>query len=155
MAILLNDHPDNNQFNVLLIGNNPIELSAIYDRLIKLKNKNFMAEIAFDVKSALKNRLNFKPSFIIIDDNIGRAQLKKIIAAFNENKDTEDIPITLLKNRNFGYSPEGVQEYVLKDNVDGESLAKALINSKRLKKTQRLLYKTYYRSKRRLGLAFL
>ncbi|MGK7391769.1 MAG: hypothetical protein ACNS60_15565 [Candidatus Cyclobacteriaceae bacterium M2_1C_046] len=152
--IALKNPSDPNEFNVLLIGNNPIELSTIYERLIKLKDKKFIAEFAFDLRSALKGKFNFRPSFIIIDDNIGRAQFKNIVDAFHKNKYTADVPITVLKNKNGGYSPEGVQEYILKDNADGESLSKALFNSQRLIRTQKMLYNTYFKGKRKLKRAF-
>lgn len=150
MGIIVNNSSDSDQFHVLLIGNNPIELSTFYERLIKLKDKKIIAEIAFDLQSALNSRLKNKFSFILIDDNIGRTQLKIIVEAFNKNKDTANVPITVLKNRNGGYSPDGVQEYVLKDNADGESLAKALFNSLRLKRTQKILYQTYFKGKKKL-----
>lgn len=153
MAVVVNDSSKSQQFNILLIGNNPIELSSVYDRLLQLKDKKFIAEIAFDLKTAIKSKLKVKPSFILIDDNIGHAQVKKMVETFALNKNTRDVPITVLKNNNTGYSTEGVQEYILKNNSNGESLARALLNSLRFKRTQRMIYKTYYRGKRKLGKA--
>lgn len=149
MEAVVKDKHEMNRFNVLLIGNNPIELSSIYERLMRLKDKKFIAETAFDLKSALKSRMKFKPSFILIDDNLGRTQLNQIVQALSSQKDTENIPITILKNSNSGYSVQEAQEYILKNNADGESIAKALFNSERLKKTQEFIKKTYSNNKKK------
>lgn len=154
MATVVDEKQHTDHFNVLLIGNNPIELSDIYNRLICLKDKKFIAEIAFDIKSALKSRLKFKPSFILIDDNIGKPALSKLINSLAHYKETEDVPITILKNSNSGDSVQEAQEYILKEHADGQSLAKALLNSRRLKKTQDLIRKTYYTNKKILKKAF-
>lgn len=148
MGAVLDNQPQ--QFNVLLIGNNPIELSTVYNKLLELKDKKFIAEIAFDLQTAIKKNLSFKPAFIIIDDNIGPARLKEIIARFSTGKGAEDIPITILKNSNSGTSVEGAQEFVLKNTADGEVIATALLNSRRLKKTQQFLIKSYLHNKKRL-----
>ena len=150
MAIVLNNSPLSEQLNVLLIGNNPIELSSIYERLKELKDRTFIAEIAFDVNAVLKGKKRFRPSFILIDDNIGKKQINEIVRFLRLRKDTEHIPITVIKNSNYVDSAEGVQEFILKQNADGETIAKALMNSVKFKRTQEFLYQSYYKNKKRV-----
>ena len=39
------------QLNILLVGNNPIEMGTILDTLNRVTGKKIITEIAFDIKS--------------------------------------------------------------------------------------------------------
>lgn len=153
MAVLLNTSDRENQYNVLLIGNNPIELNSIYENLIRMKDKKFITEIFFDVKALIKNTLTGKPSFILVDDNIGKSQIKLLIEALSQRRETEQIPITIIKNSNYGDSSQGADEFILKQYADGENLSRALLNSRRLRKSQEALKRTYVKNRKKLKVA--
>jgi hypothetical protein len=136
---------------VLMVGNNPIDLSRIVERLQEIKSKTIVTKFAFDLKSSLQCLMKFKPSFIIIDDNIGTSELGLSVQAFSRKRKTKDIPITIIKNYN--YEPVmslGPLNYVLKSNLSGELLYKALTNSLKYRKTQDYLKLVYRKRKGQL-----
>lgn len=140
-----------NQLNVLVVGNNPIELGEIFEILSKIKGKRLVSQMAFDLKTAVERLETFQPQFILIDDNVGRGELTHAMNFFSQDKRTREIPITVLKNSNYHEAIDrGILNYVLKENITGETLYTELINSLRLKKTQQYLYNAYRKRKGQL-----
>jgi len=134
--------------NVLVVGNNPIDLSHTFESLLKIREHKIMTEIAFDLASLLERLVYFRPNFIVIDDNIGRLELQLTVQALLKNRKTKDIPITILKNSNYEEALNtGVMNYVLKKALTGESLYTALKNSLKFKKTQLYLQQAYSKRK--------
>ncbi len=138
--------------NILLVGNNPIELSKMREVLQRVPGHRVIAEIAFDLKSIWQRLLRFRPNFILIDDNIGRQELSETIATLSANKKTKDVPITVLKNSNFeeAASSNAIADYVLKRNLTGEALYNALKNSLKFRRTRLYLAEAYHKRKREL-----
>lgn len=138
--------------NVLLIGNNPIEMSSVLEKLKQVRGQRIITEIAFDLRSILERLLRFNPNFIFIDDNIGRNELAQTVQSLSANKKTKDIPITVLKNSNYHESlaSSSILDYLLKQNLSPEDLYKTLKNSLRLRKTQLYLYQAYKKRKDQL-----
>src|SRR5690606_10353608 len=101
--------------HLLLVGNNPIELSSILNKVQMIPGNKIVTEIAFDVKSLLERLSSFRPNYILIDDNIGRAELTEALEALASNKKTKDIPVTVLKNSNYeeSHGSSSVLDYVL------------------------------------------
>jgi hypothetical protein len=132
------------ELSVLVVGNNPTELGRVFDCLEKIPGKRILTVIAFDFKSISERLANFKPAFILIDDNIGNHELKKAVQALLKSRKTKEIPITILKNSNYHEAINvGVTNYVLKKDLTGESLYNALKNSIKFKNTQRYLLEAY------------
>jgi CheY-like chemotaxis protein len=137
------------QLNVLLVGNNPIEMGKILDNLNRVPGKKIITEIAFDIRSILERLLKFHPNFILIDDNIGRLELAQAINALSSNNKTKDIPITVLKNSNYEESgtSSSILDYLLKQNLSPQVLYNALKNSLKFRRTQLYLYNAYQKRK--------
>lgn len=134
--------------NVLVVGNNPIDLSYTFESLRKIREHKIITEIAFDLTSILDRLAYFRPNFIVIDDNIGRMELQLTVQALLKNHKTKDIPITVLKNSNYKEALNtGVMNYVLKKALTGEALYIALKNSLKFKKTQLYLQQAYAKRK--------
>jgi len=135
--------------HILLIGNNPIDMSSILDKINQMHGTRVITEIAFDVQTILERLMRFKPNFILIDDNIGKSQLSETVQTLAHKNKTKDIPITVLKNSNYeeAFTSGTILDYLLKTNLSPESLYNTLRNAFRLKKTQRLLYKAYRRKR--------
>jgi CheY-like chemotaxis protein len=135
--------------HVLLIGNNPIEMGGVLEKLKQVRGQRIITEIAFDLKSILERLIRFRPNFIFIDDNIGRTELHETVTTLSNNRKTRDIPITVLKNSNYHESmaSSSILDYLLKQNLSPEDLYKTLKNSLRFRKTQTYLYQAYKRRK--------
>ena len=129
--------------HVLLIGNNPIDMSRVLEKLNQITNTKVITEIAFDVRSILERLMKFKPNFILIDDNIGKTELTHTVNALAQASKTKNIPITVLKNSNYqeAYAAGSILDYLLKTNLSAESLYTTLRNSLKFKKTQLYLQK--------------
>ena len=87
--------------NVLLIGNNPIDLTRTLEKLNQIHGRRIITEIAFDLRSIVERLIKFNPNFILIDDNIGRSDLTQTINTLSRTRKTKDVPITVLKNSNY------------------------------------------------------
>lgn len=137
--------------NVLLIGNNPIDLTKTLEKINHLRGCRIITEIAFDLRSIVERLMRFSPNYILIDDNIGKSELTQTIHTLSKTRKTKDVPITVLKNSNYHEStPTGILDYVLKQNFSAESFYSILRNSLKLKRTQLYLYKSYQRRKKQL-----
>lgn len=138
--------------NVLLIGNNPIDMGRTLEKVNQLKGRKIITEIAFDIKSIVERLMKFSPNFILIDDNIGRTEMALAVETLNKTRKTKNIPITVLKNSNYTQSTQttAVVDYVLKQNFSTDALYTAIRNSLRLKKAQEFLYATYRKRKGQL-----
>ena len=135
--------------HVLLVGNNPIELSAVLKKLQDVRGFKIVTEIAFDVKSIMERLIRFNPNFILIDDNLGKTVLKETINTLSSNTKTKDIPITVLKNSNYHESlmANSILDYLLKQNLSADAIYNTLKNSLRFKRTQLYLYQVYQKRK--------
>lgn len=139
------------ELNVLLIGNNPIELSKIFDSIRKAPGRRILTEIAFDIKTVLDRLVRFRPNFILIDDNIGKSELKHAVTLLTHDRKTKNIPIAVLKNSNYEeVFSVGVMDYILKENINGESLYTALSNSLKFRRTQLYLFEAFEKRKRQI-----
>lgn len=135
---------------LLVVGNNPIELSKVLDQIEKIDRKKEV-RIAFDFQSILDRLSNFRPDFILIDDNIGKAELRHAVDQLLSERRTKNIPITVLKNSNYHEAiGTGVMDFILKDNLSGDKIYRALLNSFKIRKTQRYLYNSYKKRKGQL-----
>jgi hypothetical protein len=140
------------ELNVLVVGNNPTDLGRVFDSLNGIPGKRIMTEIAFDLKTIIDRLTRFTPNFILIDDNIGKSELKNSVQALLSYRKTKSIPITVLKNSNYQEAiTSGVLNYILKEHLTGESLYKALTNSMKFRQTQRYLYLAYKKRKGQLA----
>lgn len=137
--------------NVLVVGNNPTELSHVYDNLQNVPDQKITTEIAFDLKSIFERLAKFRPTYILIDDNIGASELKIAVRALLKYRKTREIPITILKNSNYHeVVTSGAMNYVLKRGLTGASLYKELTNSLKLRETQRYLYEAWNKRKKQV-----
>ena len=137
--------------HVLLIGNNPIDLTRTLEKLNQIHGLRIITEIAFDLRSIVERLINFNPNYILIDDNIGRSELAQTIDTLSKSRKTKDVPITVLKNSNYHESSAtGIMDYVLKQNFSADSFYSMLRNSLKFKRTQLFLYKAYQKRKRHL-----
>ena len=72
--------------NVLVVGNNPIELSKTFESLGQVKHSKVITEIAFDLASIIERLARFKPHYILIDDNLGKVELKLAVMTLLSNR---------------------------------------------------------------------
>lgn len=138
--------------HVLLIGNNPIDLTRTLEKIQQMHGRRIITEIAFDLRSILERLMKFNPNYILIDDNIGKSQLTQTIHTLSKSRKTKDVPITVLKNSNYRESATtGILDFVLKQNFTAESFYNILRNSLKFRRTQLYLYKAYKKRKTMLG----
>jgi len=149
METLLQADQTSDSVNILLIGNNPIEMSSMLHTIAKVPGRKIIAEIAFDVKSGLERLIKFQPNFILIDDNIGRRELSHTVESFMHNTKTRDVPITVLKNSNYEEAvvSADIMDYLLKRNLTAESLYNAIKNTLKFRRTRQYIMDAYNKRK--------
>lgn len=140
------------QLNVLVVGNNPLELSSMLNKIGHIPGRIIRTETAFDTRSIVDRLLRFRPNFILIDDNIGRAELNDTVYVLAHNRKTKNVPITVLKNSNYAEASASpsVIDYILKGTLTAEALYTSLRNSLKVRRTQVYLMKAYNKRKRLL-----
>jgi CheY-like chemotaxis protein len=140
------------QLAVLLVGNNPIELSSMLTSISSLHGQLVKTETAFDARSIADRLLHFKPSIVLIDDNIGAYEMRHSVEALTHHKYTRNIPITILKNSNYEETSSSLRilDYILKKSLTPESLYYALRNSIKMRRAQIFLSNAYKKRKRQL-----
>lgn len=141
--------PGTEPIHVLLVGNNPIEMSSVLAKLQQVRNRKIITEIAFDIRSIGERLVNFNPNFIFIDDNLGREELMLTVNKLASLPKTKDIPITVLKNSNYreSFASNSILDYLLKQNLSAEALYNTIRSALRFKKTQHFLHKAYEKRK--------
>jgi hypothetical protein len=146
------DSQNSTPLNVLLIGNNPMELGTILEHLKQVRAQKIIIEIAFDLKGIVERLVMFNPNFIFIDDNIGRAEMRETIKRLSSSKRTKHIPITVLKSSNYheALGSGSILDYLLKQNLSAEALYNTVKNSLKFQKTQQYLQKIYQKRKTEL-----
>jgi CheY-like chemotaxis protein len=138
--------------NVLLIGNNPMELGRVLEQLNQVRAQKIITEIAFDLKGIAERLMIFSPNFILIDDNIGRGVLQEVIKRLSGDKKTKNIPITVLKSSNYreALGSGSIMDYLLKQNLTADALYSTLKHSLRFQKTHQYLQRIYQTRKTEL-----
>lgn len=146
------DSQNSAPLNVLLIGNNPMELGTILEHLKQVRAQKIIIEIAFDLKGIVDRLVIFNPNFIFIDDNIGRAEMRETVKRLSTNRKTKHIPITVLKSSNYQESlgAGSILDYLLKQNLSADALYNTVKNSLKFQKTQQYLQKIYQKRKTEL-----
>ena len=76
---------------VLIIGNNPIEMTSIYNILIGIRSRNYLTDVCFDVEDSFARIAKFKPEIIFIDDNLLLDDVKKMVRVLRQNAKTKEI----------------------------------------------------------------
>jgi CheY-like chemotaxis protein len=149
MKTIIKDSSSSEPMHILLVGNNPIELSSVLKNLQAVQGFKIVTEIAFDLKSTAERLIRFNPNFAIIDDNLGKTELRGTIQTLSSNKKTKDIPIMVLKNSNYkeAFGGSNVLDYLLKQNLSPEAIYNTLKNSLRFRRTQLYLYQVYQKRK--------
>lgn len=118
------------------------------NNLSKYHKMDFIANVGFDLRDSLTAVLKQKPNYILLDDCYPVVQVKKFIQRIRNNRQTEEIPIALLKSSNRYVRIEGIQDFFLKDNFSAERLFYAIRNSRKIRRTQILIYRSYKKSRR-------
>ncbi len=135
-------------WQLLLVGNNPIELSSVVDRLKEIRHQPIVAQFAFDLRSSLQCLHKFAPSYILIDDNIGTEELRETVQEFAHNRKTKDVPITIIKNSNYQATLfDTPLDYVLKSNLSSDRILKTLNRSTTARDAQTFLKRAYQKRK--------
>jgi DNA-binding NarL/FixJ family response regulator len=131
--------------NILLVGNNPIEMGPVLEKLRQVRSRRIITETAFDIQSIVERLVKFHPNFILIDDNIGSDELLQTVNKLSSTRKTKNVPITVLKNSNYkeALASTCIHDYLLKQNLSADTLYSTIKNTLRFRRTQRHLYQAY------------
>lgn len=123
-------------WRVLVVGNNPIELNQVNDRLHGIRQAVVRTELAFDIDSIFQRLVRFNPQHIVMDDNMGKLTMQQVVARL-QRRTSRCVPITVLKNSNYQETiATGAMNYLLKQNLTSELLYRELLNSRHFQMSQ-------------------
>ena len=115
---------------VLIIGNNPIEITSIYNLLIGIRSKDYLADVCFDVKDSFEIIAKTKPEVVLIDDNLVLDDINKFVRILKQNSKTKQIKIIVLKSSNWNYLViDHVDDYILKETINADVIDKLIQNN--------------------------
>ena len=111
------------QVSVLIIGNNPIEITSIHHSLSGIRGKNYVADVCFNVNDSFDRITKNKPRVILIDDNFMPDDILKFISILKQNPKTEHIRVIALKSANSNTDVlYDVDDSIFKDTLNPEAL---------------------------------
>lgn len=109
---------------VLIIGNNPIEMTCIYNILTEVRSKSYVADFCFNVKDSIDKIEKTCPQVILMDDNLIAKDIKDHIHLLRQNSKTRHIKIILLKSGNIGlHIIDNIDSSILKSEISPERLS--------------------------------
>ena len=120
-----------NKLKLLLLGNNPIELGAIYDTLHTHEHSGcrFEVDVCFRANDCVRK---YRKSFydcLIIDDTIPEYQIQQVLDKINAVR-LAPVPAMLLKSDNFrSFCLKGIYEFFLKKEISLTSLSCSIFRS--------------------------
>jgi len=123
--------------SVLLIGNNPIEMTSLFELLNSNKKLNYLTEVCFDVRDSfiLMNRM--KPDLILLDDNLDGDDTSHFMKVLRSNSKTKHIKVILLKSSNWNLNIfDHMDDYVLKDTINSSLLDRMITRNLKQKHLQ-------------------
>ncbi len=113
--------------NVLIVGNNPIDMAEIYSELSEIKGKNYIVDVCFDVRDCFARIVKTHPEVVLIDDNMDYISTKKLIDQVKSSAKTKHIPLVFLKSSNWNFSVmDKVDDYILKSAMNTISLDRTI-----------------------------
>ncbi|MFA0961731.1 hypothetical protein AB9P05_07980 [Roseivirga sp. BDSF3-8] len=124
-------------------------MSKVYDTIRKVKDRQIKLITAFSLPETIEKASQNRPDCIIIDDSFDKNEIERMVHKVANRKRTNNASFAILKTSNYRLvATNGIQEYLLKDDLSPEKLVRSILNAMRLKKTQALLIRTYRVNKR-------
>ena len=139
---LLATHPSK-EIRVLMIGNNPREMGCLSIHLRNFVWKRFAVNATFDLTEGWKIAQYYKPDYILIDASFGSQLIREFLHQLRSNKNTSSAVVALLKENNHSeLIIPGVQDYLLKDNIESDTFAFDVLSAiaHKLKDDQKEVY---------------
>jgi PleD family two-component response regulator len=119
---------------VLLVGNNPMELSHLYEGVKKCKNAKMQPEICFKAEDSYLKSVKLKPDCIVADDSLSFAQIEDLIEKISKDVRTKDIPVVVLTHTPYKNLNSMANEILIKEDFDHDKLAHTVSNMIKEKK---------------------
>jgi hypothetical protein len=136
---------------ILLIGKSSIELNDWYDKLSKYTDIQFITDIADNIKEGLLKAFSIQPSMILLDDNLDDQEINEFTDSLDLDEQLGETSIGILKSSNQRKVMNSrVQDFIWKEELTTDSLAKTIMNNLKFRKTQALFFNTYRKGKRKV-----
>jgi hypothetical protein len=124
-------------------------MSKIYEVIRQVKDRKIRLVTAFSMAESVEKASLSQPDCIIVDDTFKKEQIESMVSQITNRKRTNHASFALLKSTNYGLSAaNGIQEFLLKDDLSPEKLVRTILSAMRLRQTQAYLVRTYRVNKR-------
>jgi len=112
---------------VLIIGNNPLELAEIYDKLSNSRKKYYMVDVSFNLEDGKHKTFKNNPDVILLDDNLDYKGMSDFTNMVKKNPKYINLKLILMKTSNQKYILlDQVEDYLLKPAINTEILDKVI-----------------------------
>lgn len=116
--------------SVLIIGNNPIEMTGIYNILVGFRSKSYLTDVCFNLKDCFDRINKSKPEVILVDDNLGAKHIQKMALVLRQNPKTSNIKIIALRSSSRSFQAiKNIDDHIIKDSINAKSLDKTIDKS--------------------------
>lgn len=107
----------------MLVGNNPIEMSGICEKLHQGFRGHVHTNISFTMKGIPQKVKLIRPSLIIVDELFGYSEIQKLVEALSNDPKTKHITMCMLKSSGLSYSHQlNISHFITKDSVSSKEL---------------------------------
>lgn len=118
--------------NILIIGNNPIEMTTIFNMLVSNRKNRYLADVCFDIRDSLVRIGNTKPDIILLDDNLPSEDINRFMKVLRNSSKTRGIRIILLKSSNWNlHIFDHMDDYILKETITNDVLERLISRNTR------------------------
>lgn len=132
-------------YTILMVGNNPIALSAVAQKTGNYNHNSLKTTFLFDLSKLSGYIKKLHPAAIFIEDSLNMKEVRRTIFRLHSHKNTAHIPVTLIKGSNFTNYPNlGADDYLLKGNLSASSIYQSVKNGRQFR-TSRIYLKKMYR----------
>lgn len=102
----------------MIIGNNPIEMTTIFNMLVTNRKNHYMADVCFDLQDSFDRIGKFKPDLILLDDNLPSDDINRFMKVLRNSSRTREIRTILLKSSNWNlHIFDHMDDYILKETI--------------------------------------
>lgn len=141
--------PPSKEIRVLMIGNNPREMGCLSIHLRNFMWKRFMINATFDLEEGWRIAQYFKPDYVLIDGSFDPELIRGFVDNLRSHKTIGNAVVALLKEDNHTeLIIPGVQDYLLKDNIESDTFAFDILSAiaHKIQEDQKEVYKAVNQS---------
>lgn len=117
---------------ILIIGNNPREMTTIYNMLASNRKNHYLSDVCFDISDSFDRIGKTKPEIIFLDDNLPAEDINRFMKVLRSSSKTKGIRTILMKSSNWNlHIFDHMDDYILKETTTNDVLERLISRNTR------------------------